>query len=280
MADIRAITISVGYAPQLGITLRRNRRHFGGDCLVVTSLDDDATIEVCRMTDGVQVFRTDAFTRHPPSRFNKGLAMEEGLSHMGRHGQILIWDADILLPDELPLPPLDPEILYGIKRRELSNPASWRPGLDFRTLPIMTDGGPVGFFQLFHASASCLRSRGTWYDPTFPHAGGGDAYFMELFHPSKRKVLPISALHLGQRDTNWFGVDPESRAIMDAYCVKHKFRRGRGINPSILDRVGEVPERVEIPGYPTDFEMKHVIRERNRLAQEAAAEAKARGASG
>jgi hypothetical protein len=264
MPAIRGITVSVGYADALAITLVRNMRHLT-ECLVITSPDDTATAAVVRSVPGARLLVTDAFTRHG-ARFNKGLAMEEGFDVFGREGWLLIWDADVILPDALPLGMLQPHTLYGARRRILDDPGRWCPELPWAACPLSRDGGPIGFFQLFHAADPAVKDRRPWYDPTFAHAGGGDAYFLTHWPPNRRVVLSLDVLHLGPKDVNWFGTDPEGRDLMTAFVVRNGWTRCQPrVDRTAVDRVGEIVERVDVPGYePTGFELPFV-----RRAQEA-----------
>ncbi len=259
MPAIRGLTVSVGYGSLLAITLIRNMRHLTS-CLVITSPEDEHTQEVARSVPGVTLSITNAFTRHG-AFFNKGLSIEEaGFDVMGRHGWTLIWDADCLFPDVLPLGQLRPDTLHGCRRRILEDPLKWTPGLDWSTCPLSRDGGPVGYFQLFDANAQALANRRPWYDVSFAHAGGGDAYFCQLW--PKRVVLPFDVLHLGPRDTNWFGTDEAARQVMTAFVLRNGWRRARpNIDPSVAEAVGEIVERVDVPGYaPSGYELPFVRR--------------------
>jgi hypothetical protein len=258
--NIRGITTSVGYAPLLAITLPRNMRHLT-ECWVITSPEDEQTQAVACGVPGVRLHVTDAFTRHG-ARFNKGLAFEEGFDAMGREGRLLIWDADILFPDVLDLSGWRDNCLNGAVRRMLANPAEWTPELNWRSLPMIRDGGPIGFFQGFAAEDPAIRDRRPWYDVSFTHAGGGDAYFMTHWAPDKRKVLPIEVLHLGPNDTNWFGTTPEARDLMAAFVTRNGWHRAAAKHDrTAADRVGEIAERVDVPGYqPTGFELPFVRR--------------------
>lgn len=270
MVPIRGITVSVSqaYADLLAISLPRNMRHLT-ECLVVTEPGDPA-VEVARSIPGVRVYETNSFTKHQ-ALFNKGLCMEEGFDVLGRHGWILIFDADIVLPDSYDLPPLRTDTLYGVRRRCLADPSTYRDDLNWRACPAMLDGGPIGFHQLFHADAPALESRRPWYDVTFAHAGGGDAYFMDLFPRDKRRVLPIDVLHLGERDRSWFGTSPEAREVMKAFVVRNGWTRGRrDIDPRVIDRVGDFPERVQVPGYePSDYDLPFTRRAKARMRNQA-----------
>jgi hypothetical protein len=261
---IRGITVSVGYAEQLAVTLVRNMRHLA-ECWVVTSPEDEATQAVARAVPGVRLHVTDAHRRHG-ARFNKGLCMEEGFEAMGRDGWILVHDADVILPDAIPFDRLRPDALHGARRRILEDPARWRPDLNWNACPPVRDGGAVGFFQLFRAEAPTLRGKRPWYDVSFAHAGGGDAFFLSLWPRDKQVILPIDVLHLGPNDTNWFGADPEGRDLMAAYVHRNGWRRAMAkADPTAVGRVGEIAERVAVPGYPpSDFELPFVRRAKGR----------------
>lgn len=231
------------------------------ECVIVTSPEDNATKEVVRSVPGARLIETDAFTRHGAS-FNKGLALEEGFDCLGRHGWIVIYDADVLFPDLLPYNRFRPDCINGCRRRILADPSKWFPDLNWTMCPFLRDGGPVGYFQLFHADDPAIRDKRPWYDVSFGYAGGGDAYFITLWDGSHRKVHPFDVLHLGERDRNWFGVDPDSRDLMSAFVVRNGWTRPRlKTDPSADKRVGEIRERVQVPGYaPSGFELPFVRR--------------------
>lgn len=264
--EIRGLTVAVGdwYAATLAVCLYRNMRYMS-ECLVITTPGDHAVKAVASKVPGVSVFETDAFTRHGAA-FNKGLAIEEAFDRMGREGWILIHDADILFPDAMPLDNLDPEKLHGATRRILENPNHWHPGLDWSVCPVSRDGGPIGFFQLFHADAPSLRDKRPWYEVSFAHAGGGDAYFVHHFPVPDRVILPVEVLHLGPKDTHWFGTDDASKDVMAAFIVRNGWARSHPRVDRTADaRLGEIVERVEVPGYePTGYELPFVRRRRQR----------------
>ena len=264
MVELRGITVAVGewYARTLSITLPRNARHFG-EVLVVTSPNDDDVRRVVASVPNARVFATDAFTRHGAA-FNKGLAMEEGFSELGRHGVICIHDADILFPATLPLERIVPGRLYGMRRRILTDPAKWSDSLDWRLCPMHRDGGPIGFAQVFHAAD--IAAVHPWYDVTFAHGGGGDAFFMGHWPREKWCVLPVDVLHLGPPDRHWFGTSPEAVDTMAAFVVRNGWTRAALQHDRAADaRVGEIRERVEVPGYPpSTFELPFVKRAQQR----------------
>jgi hypothetical protein len=201
MVPIRLLTVCVDYDDLLRLTLWANARH-ATECWVVTTPADDATRAVCASVPSCRVLETDAFYRGG-AKFNKGAAVEECFDAMGRTGWIAIVDADIVLPDVLPLEGLRTDTLYSAPRRFLDDPSQYRPGTDWSRLPLGDDRSYPGYLHLFHADAPCLRAR-PWYDTRYTHAGGCDARFETLFGPKKHK-LPFEVLHLGPRDVNWMG---------------------------------------------------------------------------
>lgn len=201
MIGFRTLTVCVGYDDLLQTTLWANARH-AVECVVVSSPDDHATASVVSQVPSARLFTTDAFYRHG-ARFNKGLAVEEAFDWMGREGWIAIVDADIVLPDALTLENLHKDMLYSAPRRFLDDPREYRPGMDWSGLPVGNDPTYPGYLHLFNAGATALCGR-PWYGTGYTHAGGCDAHFELLFGHWKCK-LPMEVLHLGPRDTNWFG---------------------------------------------------------------------------
>lgn len=213
---MKGIVTSVDHDDLLSVTLPRNMRHLT-HCIVVTSPGDLKTQAVAAAVPGVRCFVTDAFTRNGAS-FNKGAALEAGFDALGRDGFILVWDADILLPDSVPWGAANPAKLYGAKRRLLNDPAGWET-VDWKLLPLSAETGWPGYFQLFHGANPRIRER-PWYGVDSPHAGGGDGYFQSRFPVEEKDFLPIEVLHLGPRDQNWFGrVSPrlDGAAVPDAH---------------------------------------------------------------
>lgn len=265
---IRGITVAVGpwYARTLEICLVRNMRHLAR-CLVVTT-PGDPCVAVARAVPGVDVFETDAFTRHG-AYFNKGYALELGFDYFGRHGRILIWDADILLPDSLPLDRFRPGHLHGMRRRILENVDAWRPTISWAGIPLRRDGGPVGFTQLFDAEDPAIVGKRPWYDVSFPHGGGGDAYFLTHWPRSHWTILPVDVLHLGPVDRHWFGTDATAVDKMAKFVVENGWSRAAAKHDrTAVDRVGPLVERLQVPGYPpSDFELPFVRRTKDRRAK-------------
>lgn len=240
MIPIRGITVCVEYDCELAITLQCNMRHMT-ECLVITTAMDHRTHQVVSQVPGARMYITDAFYRDG-AKFNKGLAMEEGFAALGRWGQILIWDADILLPDRVTLPRvLDRDTLYGSPRKILHDPKRWSPDLDWNTIPADKDPTIPGYFQLFNAEAQSLVKK-PWYGVDFAHAGGGDAMFMMRFGPKNRQKLPFDVLHIGPNDRNWFGRTSER---LDGDMIPEPLARERAAGMKTLQhnrgRNGRLP---------------------------------------
>lgn len=204
---MRGIVICVEYDDILRITLPMAMRHME-ECLVVTSPADERTQELVRSTYGAKIHITDAFYRGN-ARFNKGAAMEEGFDALGRDGWILVWDADIVFPDHLPVgqfQDLDRDMLYNCPRRVLDDPRRWHPGFDWSLATLQQERTFPGYFQLFHADCRYLAGVRPWYGTEWGHCGGCDTVFEYHWPLEKRiKMHGLQVLHLGPRDTNWFG---------------------------------------------------------------------------
>jgi len=265
----RGITVCVDYDDLLQLTLPQNLQ-FVSEQWVVTSPTDDRTQKLLRdKFPAVKVFVTDAFTRYGAS-FNKGLAMEEAFTAMGRDGWILIWDADTVFESRLfsgfvGVARFSKDILYGCRRLILTDPTIYEadPAAAWRQAVRTDDTDIPGYFQLFNAAAPQLKGREFWYDPTFAHAGGGDAYFHSLWSVKRKRRLPILVLHLGPRDCNWFGrvsarvdggdVAGEGRQEVELAALR-KFQGWRDIHRGKHKNAdGKVLDRVSVPGVKSTY---------------------------
>lgn len=256
---MKGVVVCVNYDDLLKITLPQNLQNME-ECLVITSPADTKTQELASQYPKCKLHVTDAFYRYG-AIFNKGLAIEESFDVLGREGWILIWDADILMPKQkIYFNHLNPDVLYGARRRILNDPRQYHSGFNWQQAPIHYDRVWPGYFQLFNADDSHLIQR-PWYDVTFAHAGGGDGAFQDRWKENEKARLSFEVLHLGPIDTNWMGratdrLDGEkfegqqkNQEIMDNY-VRHKgWKRGSPPNQPIL-------ERVIVPGHsPTGFKV-------------------------
>jgi hypothetical protein len=200
---MNAITVCVGYDDFLAKTMPRNWRYFDR-WVIVTDYRDERTAEVAgRYADVAEVLRTDAFY-YFGARFNKGLAIEIALDHLGRDGWILMLDADIVLP-KLPEEHHGiPGHLYGARRRQVSKPSDWDGGYDWSRFPLLPEGELAGCFHLVHGSDPILQSR-PWYGVNWKHAGGYDSDLFHKYPADKRRYVDFEVLHLGEHGVNWNG---------------------------------------------------------------------------
>lgn len=248
---IRGITVCVNYDDLLEITLVRNMRHLA-ECVVVTSPNDEKTKAVCARVPNVRVFETDAFYRYG-AKFNKGLAIEEGFDFLGREGWILIFDADTLFPDSMPIS-LKKGRLYGAPRKILPDPKQWAPEYNWKSANLSNDKSFPGYFQLFNANDPVITKR-PWYDVTFTHAGGCDGYFESRWLSENKVRLPFHVLHLGPRDSNWFGrasVRTDRAEIANwrqSNLDMQQFLEFKGWKGNKVRQVTQFEEHVEVPGY-------------------------------
>jgi hypothetical protein len=198
----RAIVICVDFADLLQITLPRNAAHFT-NVLVVSSPDDEATAAVVKSVPNATLFTTDAFYKDGAA-FNKGLAMEVGLDHLGRQGWIAILDSDILLPRSADFSSLPQGYLFSAHRRILADTTAYRESLDWGKLPLAPDRELAGYLQVFHAADPVLKKL-PWYGTDWIHAGGCDSEFQRRWPISRKFRFAWEVLHLGLPGENWCG---------------------------------------------------------------------------
>lgn len=200
---ITGIVVCVNFDDLLSITLPRNRQYFDR-VVVISDSRDTRTHQVCSQFDNVELFKTDSFYT-PPAVFNKGLAMEEGLDFAGRSGWVCIWDADILFPENMKLPPLQIGNLYCPYRRIVADTVNWDISIPFVNYPVKKEFEFPGYFQLFHAEDSVLVNKKNWYSVDWKHAGGCDSDFQQCWDHTNKIRLPFEVLHIGEDGQNWHG---------------------------------------------------------------------------
>lgn len=179
MLPIEAVTVCVGYGDLLAEVAPYNRPLLDR-WLVVTSPDDDQTRAVCRACSIECVTSRDV---RRDGEFSKGRLIDRGLAMLGGRGWTLHLDGDVALPADLHQvlddAHLDEECIHGCDRVNVIGAAQWDKvrarGLWARPTPWMVDlarpgltvGGrvanpghgytPIGFWQLWHGSASLWR---------------------------------------------------------------------------------------------------------------------------
>ena len=226
---LEAVTICVGFDDLLDLTLPLNHPHLD-TMIVVTSHDDRRTQQVAKK-HGALCVQTDLFTKNG-RHFNKGAAINAGLGRFQYHGWRLHLDADIILPDNFRRvlfnhTHLDMNSIYGADRIDvvgleqlrqlrdqwqkspqaawsfLLNPVPQHP-IGARYVDTLRGYVPIGFFQLWHASA---QKDYPWSLGTAQH---DDILFAEQWPRTNRVHLPtVITYHLcAQPPTlgeNWDG---------------------------------------------------------------------------
>lgn len=195
------IIISVNYNDYLVLTLKHNIKIFD-NITVVTSSDDNKCQEICKRF-GVECVVTDVMYENE-SVFNKGKAINKGISSLKNPDLILLLDADIIVEEKINLQNLSDEVLYTSERIILLNYTSYKDylqnGKNKRT-KLENDKG-YGFFQLF-----CIKNPIINIESPFPEnfndASYSDLEFRDKF--KNRLTIQNSCLHLGEPFRNWKG---------------------------------------------------------------------------
>lgn len=226
------VTACVNYADYLALTLPYAVQL--GRVIVATAPGDRETAEVVAANPGAECFVTDAWTRTPKDKFNKGRGLNEAIRH-AQPEWLLLADSDIILP---PIPPnaseLDRTKFYGTLRRMCDTVEQWRDCLIRRAwfeLPVTTlppflgrratravwgaqalsnPIGVQGYFQLWHYPSNKQRLL------QHPTAAKYDVHLAAQWPSEKRELVPwpdYTVIHLGERRVNWYG------RVADRWCV-------------------------------------------------------------
>ncbi len=219
------VTTSVGFDDVLDVTLGLNHCHFD-TAIVVTSHADNRTQAVARKHGAICV-QTDLFGKNG-RHFNKGAAINDGMSRFQYHGWRAHLDADIVVPDNFRRllfnhSTLDHNSIYGadridvIGRHELRRAMGrhqhqdsyfvvqhHRQNISARYVDLLRGYVPIGYFQLWHAH--CQKE----YPFSLGTAAHDDVLFACQWPRSHRHILPTVLLwhllpepsRLGQ---NWEG---------------------------------------------------------------------------
>lgn len=233
----RTILISVEYGDILNLTLPYNMPFFSEVMVVTTSIDHE-TIDVAQRC-GAQVHTTDAFYRRR-AIFNKFAALEEGLDVFGRHGWMLIMDADIVIPQRRH--EFAPQIgqIYIPRRRILARiPRKIPEERTWRTLKCpMLNEEFAGYFQLFHADDPVIGPA-PWHKTDWTWAGGPDSFMHAKWDLRNKIRPPFDVLHLGEPFRNWAGrVTNRIDGTRHPDAIKR-----RGIHQSLLNARRETSRR-------------------------------------
>lgn len=189
---IAGLTTCVDYADFLERTLPAWTAGLD-DTLVVTAPRDHATLELCAR-HGVRTHATDVFFAYGAS-FNKGGALDEGVTVLAPVDWLLIFDADCLPPpswrDQLEAAPPVPGHIYGGGRTDEDG------------TPMSLVGLVLGFLQLFHVTDPAMQERPLFGD--WSSAAAYDVVFAERWPRALWRRVPFTVVHLGESNVHWCG---------------------------------------------------------------------------
>ncbi len=230
---LEGLVICVDYSDFLAHTLPHNKTHFD-NLIVVTDTKDEKTKKLCEFHH-IRCVQTDIFYENGNS-FNKGAAIDYGLSLLENKDWVIHLDADIYLPpltrSILENIPLETHKIYGADRlmcpsyekwtEFLNNPQKIQEGwvyIHMDAFPIGVrlaeynnkDAGyePIGYFQLWNPKGSGVFNYPTEHD----YCDRTDVLHCKKFARKDRELLPeIIVIHLeseglsvGSMGKNWKG---------------------------------------------------------------------------
>jgi glycosyltransferase involved in cell wall biosynthesis len=232
---IECVQICVNYSDFLATTLVHNKYIFD-KIVVVTSDKDKDTADVCEYFH-IQCVKTNIFEKE----FNKGKAINLGLSHLDRDGWVVHMDGDIVLPPrarylfEIAKPRED--TLYGINRVMCPSYEAW---LEFVAKPVLSHGCdiyihqnqfpmgtaigkltkhpndpsdlgwiPLGFFQMWYEGGKEKRT----YSESHKDFARSDMDFAYQWARDRRALIPeVIGIHLQTDDASKMGINWSGRA--------------------------------------------------------------------
>lgn len=237
---MNALTVNVNYSDIHALTLPLMRHHFDR-YLIVTDLAHYEEVLALSEPYNAEVFATDSFYKDG-AKFRKWLALEEGLSALGREGWLAVIDSDIVWPKKLP-PGWKENLRIGklytpLRRMYPIITKSLPPERDWVLYPVhryVLEWG--GYTHIFHSQDPVL-GKPPWYQTNWRHAGGGDSYFQMKWSQVNKIRPPWECLHIGESGANWMGrvtrtADgslptnyEQNKKDMDAMYTSRRMRRG------------------------------------------------------
>ena len=214
---LEGVIICVNYSDFLAHTLPHNKTHFD-NLIVITDTKDIKTKELCEYYH-VKCIQTDIFYENGDN-FNKGAAINYGLSQLENKGWVIHLDADIYLPpltrSILENIPLEPHKIYSADRLMCPSYEKW---IEFLNVPQQIQEGwiyihlnsfpigvriaeynnknagyePIGYFQLWNPKGSGVFNYPTQHD----YCDRTDVIHCKKFARQDRELLPeIVVIHL------------------------------------------------------------------------------------
>ena len=236
---LEGVIVCVNYSDFLAHTLPYNKTMFN-KLVVVTDTKDINTKKLCEYHH-VECVQTDAFYDNGDT-FNKGKAINVGLSKLTMSDWVVQLDADIYLPpltrQILDRIELDSKTIYGIDRLMCPDYKSWIEFIEnpkpiqeayiyihptafpvgVRIAEYMSKGyEPIGYFQMWNPKATGIFT----YPDKHGKADRTDVLHAKQFTRLKRQLIPeLLCIHLESegltignmgknwngRKTAWFGV--------------------------------------------------------------------------
>jgi glycosyltransferase involved in cell wall biosynthesis len=226
---LECVVTCVGFDDFLDVCLGVNHSHV--DTLIVVTDHNDKKTQQVAAKHGCICVQSDLFKKNGRN-FNKGAAINAGFSRFQYHGWRMHLDADILLPDSFRRilfnhTDLDRSCIYGadrtdvhgmdelkkVRRKRHEQPQfAWGffiesffdRALSPRYMDPLRGYVPIGYFQLWHASAQKA------YPYSLGTASHDDVQFAEQWSRIHRRLLPnLTVGHLVQQAPklaeNWDG---------------------------------------------------------------------------
>jgi len=216
----------VNYSDYLSYTLPYNVTIFDNIYIVTTEQDKNTHRVINKLNSikqNITTLYTNIFFEDGPwgkTHFNKGGALNFGLSNIEHKDWIIIGDADIIYPLNIinQLPNLEIECLHGMYRYKINKSEdilaaikSYEREEVYNTYgkdAIIQYGlrkhGIIGYCQLFNFSSTCIKNGFSY--PQGPTAFAVDTQFSRGYFPRKyRRLNKNYCLHLGEVCINWKG---------------------------------------------------------------------------
>lgn len=235
---LECVIVCKDYSDFLSHTLPENIQHV--DRMVVVTHPDDKNTQILCDKYGIDCIKTEVF-HQDGDQFNKGRAINLGLSHLRHQDWLLHIDADIVLPhrfrDMLSRARLSTLNLYGMDRlncvshdhwvknkhktvpqfswRYLVNAAEEFP-LGARLIHCEYGYCPIGYFQLWHSSQHMK------YPMVHGSAEHSDVLFAVQWNRDKRILLPECFVYHLESEKCAMGVNWKGRKTKpfegEKYC--------------------------------------------------------------
>ncbi len=203
------LIVCVNYDDYLEETCKYNTIIFD-KIYVITTPEDKKTHKICSLYNNVLYYQTNVFKKNQ-AKFNKGAALDYGLSKIPKNIWLVIGDADCIYPTcmKQETSNLDINKLYTYKRHKIINKQHLTNVMSCVDEPMNMVNRNVnqvlGYCQLFNTQ-SWFFNQDPHYPKHYKHAGSCDVAFSAKWPKKERIVLNCGhILHLGEASRNWKG---------------------------------------------------------------------------